>query len=164
MTIALPVRRALTVVGVVAALALGLGSIEAAAAWAAASAPLTVAPVTVSSLQARLATEQTRSQALLDRLEALDGRSRDLSAALTTANDRIVADQQSTDALEQQLATAKGKLAKLEHAIAKAKRDLARRQAAARAATAAPPPTARPTRAAHEGDDGEHDDGEHDDG
>ena len=38
-------RRLITTVGVIAALVLGFGSIKAAAAWTAASAPLTVAPV-----------------------------------------------------------------------------------------------------------------------
>ena len=131
------------------------------AAWASASAPLTVAPVTVSSLQARLATEQARSEALLGQLQALDGRSRDLSAALASANERIAADQDGTVALEGQLKTAKDKLAKLEHAIAKAKRDLARRQAAAaRVATVRPAPAPASTNTSRHGDD----DGESDDG
>ena len=60
----LPLRRLLTTIGVIAALLLGFGSIRAAAAWTAASAPLTVAPVSVSALQDQLATEQARSDAL----------------------------------------------------------------------------------------------------
>ena len=44
----LVLRRLVTVVGVVAVLALGFGSIRAASAWTAASAPLTVAPVSAS--------------------------------------------------------------------------------------------------------------------
>ena len=54
-------RRLITAVGVIAALVLGFGSIKAAAAWTAASAPLTVAPVPVAAIQDRLADEQARS-------------------------------------------------------------------------------------------------------
>ena len=122
------IRRALTIVGVVAVLALGVGSIKAAAAWTAASAPLTVAPVSVSILEDKLAAEHARSDALLTQLAELDARSRDLEAALAAAQGRVVADADHAATLEDQLATAKAKLAKLEKAIAKAKRDLRSRQ------------------------------------
>ena len=125
------VRRALTIVGVVAVLALGVGSIKAAAAWTAASAPLTVAPVSVSILEEKLVAEHARSDALLAQLAALDARSRDLETALSAAQGRVIADADHATTLEDQLATAKAKLAKLEKAIAKAKRDLRARQAAA---------------------------------
>ena len=125
------VRRALTIVGVVAVLALGVGSIKAAAAWTAASAPLTVAPVSVSILEEKLVAEHARSDALLAQLAALDARSRDLETALAAAQGRVLADADHATTLEDQLATAKARLAKLEKAIAKAKRDLRARQAAA---------------------------------
>ena len=51
----LPVRRTLTIAGAVAAVLLGLAAIQAAAAWTAEAAPLAVAPVSASAIDARLA-------------------------------------------------------------------------------------------------------------
>lgn len=152
------VRRFATVVGVIAVLAIGVGSIRAAAAWTAASAPLTVAPVTVAALEATIADERARSEALLAQMAALDGRSRDLQAALEAAGERIDADAVHADDVEGQLAAAKAKLAKLEKAIAKAKRDLKARQAAA----AAPAVTVVSSRS-DDDDDDEHEEHEDDD-
>src|SRR4029079_7563797 len=118
-------RRTATVVGVVAVMALGFGSIRAASAWTAASAPLSVAPVSVANLQADLADEHARSEALTQQLHELDARSLELETALTQANDRITSDTTHATDLEEQLADASAKLVKLESAIAKAKKRLA---------------------------------------
>jgi DNA repair exonuclease SbcCD ATPase subunit len=113
-------RRLLTVAGVIAALVLGFGSIRAAAAWTAASAPLTVAPVSVSTLQSRLTDEQTRSAVLQQQLRALESQSTDLASALQAANVRIEADASRAKDLAAQLKTAKLRLAKLAATIASA--------------------------------------------
>ena len=118
----LRLRRLITVVGVIAALALGFGSIKAAAAWTAASAPLTVTPVSVAAIQDRLVAEQTRSADMAARLESLAGQSAELTAALETAQARIVADTDQAKVLARALAAAKKKLAKLEASIAKARK------------------------------------------
>jgi hypothetical protein len=110
-------RRLLTVVGVIAALVLGFGSIRAASMWTAASAPLTIAPVPVSTLQTQLADEQGRSAALQQQLDALDSQSTDLASALQAAHARIDADASHANDLATQLKTAKQRLAKLEAAI-----------------------------------------------
>jgi DNA repair exonuclease SbcCD ATPase subunit len=154
----LALRRFTTMVGVIAVLALGFGSIKAASAWTAAAAPLKVSPVSVATLQANLTTEKARSEALSEQLLALDARSRDLEAALTAAKDRIDADAGHAGDLEDQLAAAAKKLSKLEAAIAKAKRALAAQ--AARAAVARPATTTTAGRSSG----GEHDeDDEHED-
>ena len=71
----LRLRRLLTTVGVVAALVLGFGSIRAAAAWTAASAPIGVAPIPVSSIQDRLDQELARSEAMRAQLDSLAAQS-----------------------------------------------------------------------------------------
>src|SRR6187401_3464738 len=96
----LALRRLATAAGVVAVMALGFGSIQAASAWTAASAPLTVAPVSVQEVQADLADERARSQALTEQLHELDARSQDLETALTQANDRIATDTSHATDLE----------------------------------------------------------------
>jgi chromosome segregation ATPase len=116
------VRRLATVVAVIAALVVGYGSIRAAAAWTAASAPLSVAPVPVSALQDRLAVEQARSEDLRAQLETLTSQSTEMTAALEAAQSQIVTDTDHANALAQELKDAKKKLAKLEASIAKAKR------------------------------------------
>ena len=163
----LALRRLATAVGVVAVLALGYGSIRAASAWTAASAPLTVAPVSVRTLQANLADEQARSEALTQQLQALDARSQDLETALSQAQERIDSDATHAGDLEQQLAEAKAKLAKMEASIAKAKKALAAQVAAAKraaAAQAAAASRASTTSSGHSGEDEhEHEHGDDDD-
>jgi septal ring factor EnvC (AmiA/AmiB activator) len=123
MTIHAPrIRRLATVVAVIAALVVGYGSIRAAAAWTAASAPLSVAPVPVSALQDRLAVEQARSEDLRAQLETLTAQSTEMTTALEAAQSQIVTDTDHANALAKELKDAKKKLTKLEASIAKAKR------------------------------------------
>jgi chromosome segregation ATPase len=115
------IRRLVTVFGVIAALLIGYGSIRAAAAWAAASAPLTVAPVSVTTLQDRLAVEQARSVDLRLQLQTLNTQSTELTAALEAAQAQITTDTDNATQLAKDLKAAKKKLAKLEASIAKAR-------------------------------------------
>lgn len=116
-----PLRRVITTVGVVAALLLGFGSIRAAAAWTAASAPLSVAPVSIDHIQERLTTEQARSADLEAQLQALTTQSTELTAALEAAQAQITTDSGHAADLAKQLKAAKTKLAKLEASIARAR-------------------------------------------
>lgn len=145
------IRRLVTAAGVTAIVALGFGSIQAAAAWTAASAPLTVSPVTAASLEDDLTFERARSAALVTQLQDLDERSADLEAALAEAQAQIDADTGHASALEDQLAAATTKLTKLDKAIASARKALAAQAAAAPAATSL---------AARVGSDGEREDRE----
>jgi DNA repair exonuclease SbcCD ATPase subunit len=124
MDMSLALRRILTVIGVTLATLVAVGTIRAAAAWTAASASLTVAPTSVATLQARLLDEQARSAALQQRLDALTTSSGDLASALEQARARIVADTANAADLSAQLAAAKGRLAKLDAAIARANRTM----------------------------------------
>lgn len=128
------IRRLLTAAGVTAIVALGFGSIQAAAAWTAASAPLTVSPATAASLEDDLTFERARSAALVTQLQDLDERTADLEAALAEAQAQIDADTGHASALEDQLAAATTKLTKLDKAIASARKVLAAQAAAARPA------------------------------
>jgi chromosome segregation ATPase len=119
------------VASVIAALVLGFGSIRAAAAWTAASAPLTVAPVSVSTLQSRLMDERNRSAALEQQLRALESQSTELASALEAANARIEADASRAKDLAAQLKTARQRLAKLAATIASAERAARARVASA---------------------------------
>jgi chromosome segregation ATPase len=122
MTIHSPrIRRLVTVFGVIAALMVGFGSIRAAVAWTAASAPLTVAPVSVTTLQDRLAVEQARSVDLRVQLQTLATQSTELTAALEAAQAQITSDTDHATQLAKDLKAAKQKLAKLEASIAKAR-------------------------------------------
>jgi DNA repair exonuclease SbcCD ATPase subunit len=137
-------RRFLTTIGVIAALILGFGSIRVAAAWTAASAPISVAPVPAGSIQDRLDEELARSEAMRTQLDALASQSTEMTAALEAAQARIAADTGRAKALAVELKTAKQKLARLEASIAKAK------AAAARTVVTTKTTTATPT---HDGDD-----------
>lgn len=147
-------RRTATTIGVVAALVLGYGSIRAAATWTASTAPLTVAPVSVSVIQDRLALERARSADMESRLQGLAAQSVAMTAALEAAQARITADTDHAKALAKELQAAKKKLAKLEASIAKARRAAAHPQVVVT--------TTKTVTAAskHHGDDGEGDDHE----
>lgn len=152
MTLQLLVRRAVVVAGVAAALMLGAVSIQLAASWTAAAAPLNDPPASLASIQAALDRERTRSAALEEQLRVLEGASADLAAALEAANGQVATDTATAEELRASLAAAQAKLATLEAALANA--------AAARGSTPATT-TAGPTPEVHDEEDDEHE--EHDD-
>jgi chromosome segregation ATPase len=120
MTFKLLVRRAVVVAGVAAALMLGGLSIQLAAAWTAAAAPLNDPPASLVSIQADLDTERARSAALEEQLRTLEAASADLGAALDAAKGQVASDTATAEELRASLAAAQDKLAKLEAALAKA--------------------------------------------
>jgi chromosome segregation ATPase len=144
-------RRLITTVGVIAALLLGFGTIKAAAAWTAASAPLTIAPTSISTLQSQLETEQARSADLQDQLRSLASQSTDLTVALEAAQVRIAADADQASQLAKDLKTAKKKLAKLQATIRATQAAAARQTKTVRA-------TAAPTQRSGDDDGGERED------
>ena len=119
MTLALGIRRASVILGVVAALMLGALSIRFAAAWTAAAAPLAVPPASLTSIEAALTAEQQRSAALMAELRGLESASADLTAALAAAQDTVAGDAATAAALRSDLAKAQAKLATLQAALAK---------------------------------------------
>jgi septal ring factor EnvC (AmiA/AmiB activator) len=150
----LPLRRVITAIGVVAALLLGFGSIRAAAAWTAASAPLHMAPVSVEQLQGQLTSEQARSADLEAELHTLTVQTAELDDALGAAQARITADSGHATDLAKQLKAAKAKLARLEASIANAKRTVQHTTVVTKTktVTSTPKPTGEPD------DDGGHGD------
>lgn len=135
MTSAIVARRIVTTVAFVIVLALSAGAIRIAAAWTAASAPLTAAPASVAVLQAALEDERARAAALTQQLEALDSRSQDLAAALGQAQGRISADAAHARDLNEGLASAKARLTKLETTLARARQALRTSRGVAASAT-----------------------------
>ncbi len=113
----LHIRRSLTVFGVVGAILLGLAAIQGAAAWTATSAPLSVVPVSATSIEAQLLEEQARSADLQAQLLDLSINAGQLSTALEAAQARIDADSTHAKDLERDLQTAKKKLAALQRSI-----------------------------------------------
>jgi TolA-binding protein len=152
----LHLRRSLVTLGVVLSLVLGLLAIRAASAWTAASAPLSVAPVSVGSLADQLAAEQGRSSALQAQLDELVARSRELSGALEETQGRIADDASTATDLRARLAAAEKKLATLTKSL--------RQASTARVAASGPTTAAASAAGTHEEEDEEdHGDGEHDD-
>lgn len=157
MTRSQSIRRFATVVGVVAALVLGFGSIRAAAAWTAAAAPLSVTPESVAALQSQLAGERDRSAALQQQLDALEAQSTDVAGALDAARSQITSDAGHARDLATQLKTARQRLAKLQATIAAAnaasQAQAATTTAVRVAATSAPPTGGEPGEGWGGGDD-----------
>lgn len=105
------VRRAVVTAVVAGSLALGFTSIQAAAEWTAASAPLAAPPVSADSISAQLNAEQQRSSNLQGQLDAVTSQADQLAAALKTAGDQIASDARSAAGLRQRLAAAEKRLA-----------------------------------------------------
>ena len=103
MTAALVGRRITVVLGIAIVLVLVVGAIRLAAAWAADTAPLTIAPASATQLAADLAAERARADAVTRQLEELDARSQDLAAALGQARDRVAADAANAAKLKDRL-------------------------------------------------------------
>ena len=117
MTTHATLRRATVIVGVAGAILIGALTVRAAALWAAESAPLSVPPVTVASLQDALAGEQARSAEVEDQLGALEASSGELQSALDAALEELRTDQATAQDLRDSLDAARTKLAKLEASL-----------------------------------------------
>jgi chromosome segregation ATPase len=130
--------------------------VRVASSWAAVNAPLSVAPVSIESLEGALAQERARSAALEGQLGDLQGSSASLGLALEAAQTRLGADEATADGLRADLAKAQAKLAKVEAAL--------REAAAARTTTTVVSSGgSRAERGEDREDREEHEDDEHDD-
>ena len=149
MTTAARVRRLLVTIGVAGSLVAAGVTIRAASMWASVDAPLTVAPVSVTSVQEALDQERLRVMALEEQLAGIGSSAADLRAALDAAQGQVVTDRATADELRASLAAAQQKLASLRDAL----------RLAARRGTATSPGGTGPTGSVGGDDDG----GEHDD-
>ncbi len=116
LTLATLVRRAAVIAVVAVSLSVGALAVRSAAAWTAASAPLTVAPVSAEALAQRLVDEMDRSVALEQQLAALTNQTNELTAALKAADERIATDARTAKELRVKLASARKKLMALNRA------------------------------------------------
>ncbi|HEU0243681.1 MAG TPA: hypothetical protein VFQ75_07215 [Candidatus Limnocylindrales bacterium] len=119
------VRRTIVVAMTGAVLVAGVFTVGLAAQWRADSAPLDVAPVGMSQLDADLAAEVTRSSDLTSQIADVAGQVATLRGALLTAGDTVTSDTGSAQALQAKLDTATAKLAKLQGQLKAAQRRLA---------------------------------------
>lgn len=152
MTFQARVRRVVVTVGIAAAL-VGAGlTIQVASLWAAADAPLSVAPVSMTSVQQALDQERARSAALESELATLTSSTVDLRTALDAAQAQVGADGATADQLRASLTAAQKKLVKLQAALRAA-------QSGATAGTGSGGgSTGGGSTGGGEGDDGGHDD------
>ena len=103
-------RRAAVIAGTIAVIGVAVGTVQVAADWRAASAPLDTAPVSLSTIEADYALETERAEDLTAQMDGVAKQISTLQSALITANGSIAGDTASAEELQAQLATAKAKL------------------------------------------------------
>jgi chromosome segregation ATPase len=108
-----------------AVIAAGVFTVGLAARWRAEAAPLDVAPVAMSQLDADLAAEAVRSTDLTGQVSDVAGQVAMLRGALVAAGDTVTSDTGSAQALQARLDKAKTKLARLQGQLKAAQRRLA---------------------------------------
>ena len=119
------VRRTLVLAMTLGVIVAGVFTVGLAAQWRAESAPLDVAPVAMSQLDADLAAEAVRSSDLGGQISDVAGQVATLRGALVTADDTVSADAGSAHALEAKLRAASTRLARLQGQLKAAQRRLA---------------------------------------
>jgi chromosome segregation ATPase len=135
-------RRAAVLGMTIAVVALGVATVGLAAQWRAETAPLDVAPVAMSEVEADLEAEMDRARLLADQIYEVSGQVAVLRGALLTANDTVEGDAGSASELQAKLDKAGAKLARLQKQLKSAQRrledlnDAAARQAALNRAAA----------------------------
>jgi chromosome segregation ATPase len=160
-------RRGVVVVATGAVLAIGVMTVQVAADWRKAAAPLDAAPVSMTSVSDDYTAETGRAADLAGQIDDVAAQISDLKVALITANGSMSDDQANATVLQTQLDTAAVKLKTLQRQLKAAQARLtalnkaAARQAAinraagARSTTSGSTAKATPT---HHDDGGEGDD------
>ena len=130
-------RRAAVIVGAIAVIGVAVGTVQLAAEWRAASAPLDAAPVSMSTIEQDYAIENERADDLATQMDGVARQISTLQSALITANGSIAGDTDSATALQDELAAAKTKLTSIQKQLKGAQARLeALNRAAARQAAA----------------------------
>ena len=119
------VRRTIVLLMTCAVIAAGVFTVGLAARWRAEAAPLDVAPVAMSQLDADLAAEAVRSTDLTGQVSDVAGQVAMLRGALVAAGDTVTSDTGSAQALQARLDKATTKLARLQGQLKAAQRRLA---------------------------------------
>ncbi len=124
--------RKAAVLGITAGvLGAGVVSVQVAADWRAASAPLDATPVSASSINDAMAVEQARAQQLTSELDQVAGQISDISSAVKAANDAVTAQSGDAATVQDQLNAAQSKLAAMQAQLKAAQSRLAQLNAAA---------------------------------
>jgi septal ring factor EnvC (AmiA/AmiB activator) len=130
-------RRAAVFAGTIAVIGVAVGTVQVAAEWRAAAAPLDTAPVSLSSIEQDYAIESERAEDLTTQMNGVAGQISSLQSALIAANGSIATDAASATKLQDQLVAAKAKLTSIQKQLKGAQDRLgALNRAAARQAAA----------------------------
>lgn len=164
-------RRVAVLAATGAVLGIAVGTVQLAATWRVAEAPLDVAPVGMTTIDAELAAESERAAGIEARLMGVAGQVSELQAAVLAAGGTVDGDTQAAKALREQLAVAKGKLAGMQKQLRAAQarlealNDAAARQAALnrRAASGGSGPGGAEDRDDDDHEDDDEEEEEHDD-
>jgi chromosome segregation ATPase len=131
------VRRAVVLVGTIAVIGVAVGTVQVAADWRKASAPLEAAPVSMTTISDSFAVEDERAGDLASQMDGVAVQISTLQQALITANGSINGDTANAHGLQSQLAKAKAKLTSIQKQLKAAQVRLqALNNAAARQAAA----------------------------
>ena len=125
------VRRLAVLGATMAVVAAGALTVQAAAGWRAASAPLDVAPVSASGINADLAAESDRAAALVAQVEAVAGQVDTLKTAVDQASLHVTGDATGAAKVKAAFVAATAQLATLQAQLAAAQNRLAALNAAA---------------------------------
>jgi chromosome segregation ATPase len=103
-------RRVLVLAATLAVVGIAIGTIQVAAEWRAAAAPLDTAPAGMSTIADDYAAETERSQDLTARMDGVARQISELQVALIAANGSIEGDVDTATGLQAELDAAKAKL------------------------------------------------------
>jgi chromosome segregation ATPase len=124
-------RRAVVLTMTIGVLAIGVATVQTAAQWRAASAPLDTAPVSMEVIEADAAAEAERAAILTGQIDEVSTQVTDLAAALVAASDSVAGDTASAEVLRERLDATKQKLERLQDQLGSARKRLAALNAAA---------------------------------
>jgi len=158
-------RRGAVLVTTAAVLVVGVSTVQVAADWRKASAPLDTAPVGMSTIEDDFTAETGRTDELSGQIDDVAAQISDLKVALIAANGSMATDQEQATVLQAQLESSAAKLSTLQRQLKAAQRRLTElNRAAAPQAELNRPRRARSagsgtsTRPPADDDDGEEDD------
>lgn len=155
-------RRGLILGATLAVIGVGAGTVQLAAEYRAAEAPLDAAPVSMSSIEQEYAIEEERAADIAAQVDGVAGQVSSLQAALIAAGGSVSTDAKTAVDLQAQLDAAKTKLTSMQKQLKAAQRRLeALNRAAARQAALN---RAASNRSSVSSGSGQYEDEDHDDG
>jgi chromosome segregation ATPase len=157
-------RRGAVAVATAAVLAIGVTTVQVAAEWRRAAAPLDTAPVGLETIGSDYSAETERAMELTDQIDEVAGQVEDLKEALSVADGSMAEDKAQAEALQAKLDSSTARLEVLQRQLKVAQaRLVALNRAAARQAALNQQAGARGTGSAATTRTGGDDDEEEDD-